>query len=195
VNLYREKPISKLAFKCNLCRYIVGAGAGGSPAAVTADGDTAAELMATAALDGKRAPTPDARAACERAAAAIAKAAAAAKSRSAKSRSDDKKVAATAGGKGTFASLGRKEQTKRVREWAGVVEEKRTARGVPTAAWRALDVHSKLAKEAELRDFLMKLIDDDDFQGDMREGKVRGAVEDVVGLLCKSNTADPLPAP
>jgi hypothetical protein len=29
----------------------------------------------------------------------------------------------------------------------------------------------------------------------MREGKVRGAVEDVVGLLCKSNTADPLPAP
>ena len=59
----------------HICQALTGAA---DPGALTADGATAADLMAAAALDAKRAPTPDDRAACERAAKAITKAAAAA---------------------------------------------------------------------------------------------------------------------
>jgi hypothetical protein len=53
-----------------------------------------------------------------------------------------------------------KEQKKLVREWANVSPEKRVERGVLPAAWKALEVFRQLAREAELRDFLMKLIGD-----------------------------------
>ena len=64
----------------HICQALTGAA---DPGALTADGATAADLMAAAALDAKRAPTPDDRAACERAAKAITKAAAAATAASA----------------------------------------------------------------------------------------------------------------
>jgi|AntAceMinimDraft_1070359.scaffolds.fasta_scaffold150648_1 hypothetical protein len=126
----------------------------GDPAAVTADGDTAAALMAAAARDEKRAPMLTDRIACERAAEAIAAAAAAAiargpEARGASADGDGDGGGGGSAGAGTFTSLDRVDQMRRVREWAAVAAHTRASQGVPQCAWKPLDAHAQLAKVGE----------------------------------------------
>ena len=65
-------------------------------------------------------------------------------------------------------------------EWDAVRPEDRTKRRVPPAAWRALDARAELTRQADLCDFLQKLVDDADFQADMKTPRVRPAVEEVI---------------
>ena len=81
-----------------------------------------------------------------------------------------------------FASLSSDAKLKTAREWASVPAARRAAfgSGVPPAALPALEERDKLVLETEKRDFLQKLIDDDEFQEDMRLASVRDAVDAVV---------------
>jgi hypothetical protein len=81
-----------------------------------------------------------------------------------------------------FASLSSDAKLKTARGWASVPAERRAAfgSGVPPAALPALEERDKLVLETEKRDFLQKLIDDDEFQEDMRLASVRDAVDAVV---------------
>ena len=65
-------------------------------------------------------------------------------------------------------------------EWDAVRPEDRTKRRVPPAAWRALDARAELTRQVDLCDFLQKLVDDADFQADMKTPRVRPAVEEVI---------------
>ena len=81
-----------------------------------------------------------------------------------------------------FASLSSDAKLKTARGWASVPANRRAAfgSGVPPAALPALEERDKLVLETEKRDFLQKLIDDDEFQEDMRLASVRDAVDAVV---------------
>ena len=83
---------------------------------------------------------------------------------------------------GVFASLSSDAKIKTARGWASVPAARRAApgSGVPTAALPALEERDALVLETEKRDFLQKLIDDDEFQEDMRLSSVRDAVDAVV---------------
>ena len=83
---------------------------------------------------------------------------------------------------GAFASLSSDAKIKTARGWASVPAARRAApgSGVPTAALPALEERDALVLETEKRDFLQKLIDDDEFQEDMRLSSVRDAVDAVV---------------
>ena len=72
------------------------------------------------------------------------------------------------------------EQRARVMEWARVAPGERAERGVPRAAWSALDARAELTRRADLGDFLQRLVDDEDFQADMKTPRVRPAVEEVI---------------
>ena len=81
-----------------------------------------------------------------------------------------------------FASLSSDAKLKTARGWASVPATRRAAvgSGVPPAALPALEERDALVLETEKRDFLQKLIDDDEFQEDMRLASVRDAVDAVV---------------
>jgi ankyrin repeat protein len=81
-----------------------------------------------------------------------------------------------------FASLSSDAKLKTARGWASVPAARRAAfgSGVPPAALPALEERDALVLETEKRDFLQKLIDDDEFQEDMRLASVRDAVDAVV---------------
>jgi hypothetical protein len=81
-----------------------------------------------------------------------------------------------------FASLSSDAKLKTARGWASVPANRRAAfgSGVPPAALPALEERDSLVLETEKRDFLQKLIDDDEFQEDMRLASVRDAVDAVV---------------
>ena len=81
-----------------------------------------------------------------------------------------------------FASLSSDAKLKTARGWASVPANRRAAfgSGVPPAALPALEERDALVLETEKRDFLQKLIDDDEFQEDMRLASVRDAVDAVV---------------
>lgn len=66
----------------------------------------------------------------------------------------------------------------RMRSWiqAGVDKYE----GVPRNVRETLEKHAVLTKEIELRSFLLGLIEDDQFQEDMQDPSVRGAVDDVI---------------
>ena len=83
---------------------------------------------------------------------------------------------------GRFASLSAEAKRKTARGWAAVPAERRSApgSGVPPAALPALEQRDALVRETEKRDFLQKLVDDDEFQEDMRLSEVRDAVDAVV---------------
>ena len=144
---------------------------------IDAAGDAAADVMAAAARDASLPLTDEERAACER----VAKDMKRAEMKRAGGSAVRRAAVVGRAAKGvTFASLPRDEQAKAVRRWATVAADARAAERVPVAAWKALDAHAAVAREVELRDFLMKLIDDDDFQEDMRVAEVKRAVEEVV---------------
>ena len=65
-----------------------------------------------------------------------------------------------------FFAAGVAAQRARVMEWA-VAPGERGERGVPRAAWSALDARAELTRRADLGDFLQRLVDDEDFQADM----------------------------
>lgn len=80
-----------------------------------------------------------------------------------------------------FASLSADAKRATARGWAAVAPGRRSApgSGVPPAALPALAQRDALVRETEKRDFLQKLVDDDEFQEDMALSEVRGAVEAV----------------
>ena len=80
----------------------------------------------------------------------------------------------------SFAELDPETRASRVRAWARAKPNERDAAGVPDASRDALDAHAQLTQEVELRAFLMRLVDDDEFQEDMRDATVRRAVDEVV---------------
>jgi ankyrin repeat protein len=81
-----------------------------------------------------------------------------------------------------FASLSQTARLRKVRDWAQLPHQKRLAKasGVPLAAVGFLEKRDLLLKEVEKFDFLQKLVDDDEFQRDMRNEDVRNAVDAVV---------------
>ena len=80
----------------------------------------------------------------------------------------------------SFAELDPETRASRVRAWARAKPNERDAAGVPDASRDALDAHAQLTQEVELRVFLMRLVDDDEFQEDMRDATIRRAVDEVV---------------
>ena len=80
----------------------------------------------------------------------------------------------------SFAELDPETRAARVRAWARTKPNERDAAGVPEASRDALDAHAELTREVELRGFLMRLVDDDEFQEDMRDATIRRAVDEVV---------------
>lgn len=82
----------------------------------------------------------------------------------------------------SFAALSADARLRKARGWAATPVEKRSApgSGVPREALPALEVRDALVREVEKRDFLQKLVDDDEFQEDMALSRVRDAVDAVV---------------
>ena len=81
-----------------------------------------------------------------------------------------------------FAALSADARLRTARGWAATPVERRSApgSGVPQQALRSLEVRDALVREVEKRDFLQKLVDDDEFQNDMALSYVRDAVDAVV---------------
>lgn len=81
-----------------------------------------------------------------------------------------------------FAALSADARLRTARGWAATPVERRSApgSGVPRQALRSLEVRDALVREVEKRDFLQKLVDDDEFQNDMALSYVRDAVDAVV---------------
>ena len=81
-----------------------------------------------------------------------------------------------------FAALSADARLRTARGWAATPVERRSApgSGVPQQALRSLEVRDALVHEVEKRDFLQKLVDDDEFQNDMALSYVRDAVDAVV---------------
>ena len=81
-----------------------------------------------------------------------------------------------------FAALSADARLRTARGWAATPKERRSApgSGVPREALPALEVRDALVREVEKRDFLQKLVDDDEFQEDMALSRVRDAVDAVV---------------
>jgi hypothetical protein len=140
-------------------------GTGWDAASTDADGRTAAELMREAR--GGEGVDRDAR---EDAAKEIERAA----------RRTSRTKGGAAGEELSFSALDAAAQRTRVVEWDAVRPEDRTKRCVPPAAWRALDARAELTRQVDLCDFLQKLVDDADFQADMKTPRVRPAVEEVI---------------
>ena len=140
-------------------------GTGWDAASTDADGRTAAEVM----REGRGGEGVD-RDAREVAAKEIERAA----------RRTSRTKGGAAGEELSFSALDAAAQRTRVIEWDAVRPEDRTKRRVPPAAWRALDARAELTRQADLCDFLQKLVDDADFQADMKTPRVRPAVEEVI---------------
>ena len=81
-----------------------------------------------------------------------------------------------------FAALTADARLRTARGWAATPVERRSApgSGVPREALPALEVRDALVREVEKRDFLQKLVDDDEFQEDMALSHTRDAVDAVV---------------
>ena len=81
-----------------------------------------------------------------------------------------------------FAALSADARLRTARGWAATPVERRSApgSGIPREALPALEVRDALVREVEKRDFLQKLVDDDEFQNDMALSYVRDAVDAVV---------------
>lgn len=81
-----------------------------------------------------------------------------------------------------FAALSADARLRTARGWAATPKERRSApgSGVPREALPALELRDALVREVEKRDFLQKLVDDDEFQEDMALSRVRDAVDAVV---------------
>ena len=81
-----------------------------------------------------------------------------------------------------FAALSADARLRTARGWAATPVERRSApgSGVPREALPALEVRDALVREVEKRDFLQKLVDDDEFQEDMALSHTRDAVDAVV---------------
>ena len=159
------------------------AGAANAARALLADekrrdacGPATAALFKRAARDDALTPSEEAKAACASVAEEIM-AMAATSGPGTKKRTTKTKTTKTAATPPADAADVRAE---RAEAWAATPVADRKAKGVPPATWRALDAHADLAKEAELREFLLKLVEDDEFQVAMASARVRGAVEDVV---------------
>ena len=144
--------------------------AGWNAASTDADGRTAADVMRDgeggdaesrerAAREMERAATWDARSA---------------------TRDGTRKSRAGSGEVEFSAALSVAAQRARVMEWSRVAPGERAERGVPRAAWSALDARAELTRRADLGDFLQRLVDDEDFQADMKTPRVRPAVEEVI---------------
>ena len=81
-----------------------------------------------------------------------------------------------------FAALSADARLRTARGWAATPVERRSApgSGIPREALPALELRDALVREVEKRDFLQKLVDDDEFQEDMALSRVRDAVDAVV---------------
>ena len=81
-----------------------------------------------------------------------------------------------------FAALSADARLRTARGWAATPVERRSApgSGIPREALPALELRDALVREVEKRDFLQKLVDDDEFQNDMALSYVRDAVDAVV---------------
>ena len=141
--------------------------AGWNAASTDADGRTAADVM----RDGEGGDAESR----ERAAREMERAAT-----TARSTRDGKRGALAGRGEVEFSAAGVAAQRARVMEWARVAPGERAERGVPRAAWSALDAREELTRRADLGDFLQRLVDDEDFQADMKTPRVRPAVEEVI---------------
>jgi hypothetical protein len=97
---------------------------------------------------------------------------------SSENQSDDSRPTAS----NRFSSLTPEAKMKRARAWASVSPKKRSspANGVPLVAVSSLESYDAFVRETEKYDFLQTLVDDDEFQEDMRVLKVRDAVDAVV---------------
>lgn len=82
----------------------------------------------------------------------------------------------------SFALLKPAAQLKLVRAWASIAPEKRHVKtnAIPLPALTHLEKRDQLLADIEKYDFLQKLVDDDEFQGDMNLTEVRDAVDAVV---------------
>ena len=141
--------------------------AGWNAASTDADGRTAADVM----RDGEGGDAESR----ERAAREMERAAT-----TARSTRDGTRGAPAGRGEVEFSAAGVAAQRARVMEWARVAPGERAERGVPRAAWSALDAREELTRRADLGDFLQRLVDDEDFQADMKTPRVRPAVEEVI---------------
>ena len=141
--------------------------AGWNAASTDADGRTAADVM----RDGEGGDAESR----ERAAREMERAAT-----TARSTRDGTRGARAGSGEVEFSAAGVAAQRARVLEWARVAPGERAERGVPRAAWSALDAREELTRRADLGDFLQRLVDDEDFQADMKTPRVRPAVEEVI---------------
>ena len=141
--------------------------AGWNAASTDADGRTAADVMRD--FEGGDAESR------ERAAREMERAAT-----TARSTRDGTRGARAGRGEVEFSAAGVAAQRARVMEWARVAPGERAERGVPRAAWSALDAREELTRRADLGDFLQRLVDDEDFQADMKTPRVRPAVEEVI---------------
>ena len=141
--------------------------AGWNAASTDADGHTAADVM----RDGEGGDAESR----ERAAREMERAAT-----TARSTRDGTRGAPAGRGEVEFSAAGVAAQRARVMEWARVAPGERAERGVPRAAWSALDAREELTRRADLGDFLQRLVDDEDFQADMKTPRVRPAVEEVI---------------
>ena len=141
--------------------------AGWNAASTDADGRTAADVM----RDGEGGDAESR----ERAAREMERAAT-----TARSTRDGTRGALAGRGEVEFSAAGVAAQRARVMEWARVAPGERAERGVPRAAWSALDAREELTRRADLGDFLQRLVDDEDFQADMKTPRVRPAVEEVI---------------
>lgn len=141
--------------------------AGWNAASTDADGRTAADVM----RDGEGGDAESR----ERAAREMERAAT-----TARSTRDGTRGARAGRGEVEFSAAGVAAQRARVMEWARVAPGERAERGVPRAAWSALDAREELTRRADLGDFLQRLVDDEDFQADMKTPRVRPAVEEVI---------------
>ena len=141
--------------------------AGWNAASTDADGRTAADVMRD--FEGGDAESR------ERAAREMERAAT-----TARSTRDGTRGAPAGRGEVEFSAAGVAAQRARVMEWARVAPGERAERGVPRAAWSALDAREELTRRADLGDFLQRLVDDEDFQADMKTPRVRPAVEEVI---------------
>ena len=141
--------------------------AGWNAASTDADGRTAADVMRD--FEGGDAESR------ERAAREMERAAT-----TARSTRDGTRGARAGRGEVEFSAAGVAAQRARVMDWARVAPGERAERGVPRAAWSALDAREELTRRADLGDFLQRLVDDEDFQADMKTPRVRPAVEEVI---------------